>query len=212
MTPVLELLSTNCRKEELGYYFAGIIQLIERMPEKKKEKYKEQLKKLQDLVADQLTNEVAAVEEEEYEDDDVPLPTCETGMTIEEGDIVTWENYGPNFEEASGMIGDYKNKHFEYKLRMSYGSRMNYSKIPFNTSTNTSWNNRTLGSKAKRFLVLSAKYCGNAFFKAFDVPRRAATCRKPLQMLELTHFLASQTWVSCLARSWQEALFGRARG
>lgn len=165
MTPVLELLSTNCRKEELGYYFAGIIQLIERMPENKKEKYKEQLKKLQDLVSDQLTNEVAAVEEEEYEDDDVPLPTCETGMTIEEGDIVTWENYGPNFEEASGMIGDYKNKHFEYKLRMSYGSRMNYSKIPFNTSTNTSWNNRTLGSKAKRFLVLSAKYCGNAFFK-----------------------------------------------
>lgn len=89
MTPVLELLSTNCRKEELGYHFAGIIQLIERMPEKKKEKYKEQLKKLQDLVADQLTNEVAAVEEEEYEDDDVPLPSCETGMTIEEGDIVT---------------------------------------------------------------------------------------------------------------------------
>lgn len=165
MTPVLELLSTNCRKEELGYYYAGIIQLIERMPENKKEKYKEQLKKLEDLVADKLTNEVAAIEEEEYEDDDVPLPSCESGMTIEEGDIVTWENYGPNFEEASGMIGDYKNEHLEYKLRMSYGSRMNYSKTPFNTSTNTSWSSRTLGSKAKRLLVLSAKYCGNAFFK-----------------------------------------------
>jgi len=164
MEPIMKVLTTNCRKEELQYYLAAILQLISRMPEEKKtETYKEELDHLQEQVVTMLEDE-AMTGTGELEDDEEPLPECDTAMHIEAGDVVSFQIGGPDFEEVSEALGDMREEKTQIKLHFSYGRHFNYSTDPFNTTTED-WSNRSLANKTMRGLVVGAKHFGNAFFK-----------------------------------------------
>eukprot|EP00913_Durusdinium_trenchii_P011820 g11102.t1 len=167
MDPVLGLLTSNCRKEELSFYLAGLAELIKKMKKEGKiDRYQAELEELQKHVTDTLE-----------EDDTEPLPRCDLNMPVEARDIVTFEVGGPDFEKDVSQTlrlgqrdvlsreGDGTEALRLNKLTFSYGPHFDYSNT-FNTSSPEKETvNETKGAKAKRYTVLGLKHGANAFVK-----------------------------------------------
>ncbi|CAK8991387.1 unnamed protein product [Durusdinium trenchii] len=169
MDPVLGLLTSNCRKEELSFYLAGLAELIKKMKKEGKiDRYQEELEELQKHVTDTLEVQAITIDED-YEDDTEPLPRCDLNMPVEAGDIVTFEVGGPDFEKDVSQTLTQMNAEAEAlrlnKLTFSYGPHFDYSNT-FNTSSPEKETvNETKGAKAKRYTVLGLKHGANAFVK-----------------------------------------------
>mmetsp|Transcript_20292 Transcript_20292/g.48099 ORF Transcript_20292/g.48099 Transcript_20292/m.48099 type:complete len:543 (-) Transcript_20292:109-1737(-) len=165
MEPIVKVLSTNCLEKELDVYLAALIQLVERMEPKKKDKYREDLDELEKHVTERLAPDVLA-KEDDFADDGTPLPACPRDFAVEAGDILSFEQGGPDFAEISSVISDFAANSDALKLQMhfSYGAHFSYENT-FNTSTDVEWKNRSIAGKAKRIFELIWKHSANTAVK-----------------------------------------------
>jgi len=172
MEPLIKVLSSNCKEEELDFYAAALYQLIEELKKNrptKYEKYDDELAILQEKLSDVVTEKVAKLvpQDDMGADDDAPLPVCPADLRVEAGDFMTFEYGGPNFQEMAGMMSEvaWEGEALELRLHYSYGPYFDYSQT-FNTTSDVAFKNRTFGSKVGRVFELSWKHTLNTIVRA----------------------------------------------
>ena len=172
MEPLIKVLSSNCKEEELDFYAAALYQLIEDLKRDrptKYEKYDDEFAILQEKLSDVVTEKVAKLvpQDDMGADDATPLPVCPADLQVEAGDFLTYEYGGPDFQEISAMLSDFaaEGEALELRLHYSYGPYFDYSQT-FNTTSNVTFKNRTFGSKVRRVFELSWKHTLNTIVRA----------------------------------------------
>ncbi|CAE7231674.1 Gbp5 [Symbiodinium sp. CCMP2456] len=171
MEPLIKVLSSNCKEEELDFYAAALYQLIEELKKDRPTKYKkydDELAILQEKLADVVTEKVSKLVPQDDNDmgadDGTPLPVCPADFRIQDGDFLTFEDGGPDFQEISGDFA-WEAEALELRLHYSYGPHFDYSQT-FNTTSDVTFKNRTFGSKVGRIFELSWKHTLNTIVRA----------------------------------------------
>jgi len=176
MEPIIKVLRSNCKKEELSFYIVALKELMEQMEKgqhQKFEKYDDELailkKKLEDTTSDLVDEELEKVksQSEDYADDDTPLPACADDFHVEPGDVLTNEWGGPDFKEIAYLLTNeaMKGEALRLKKHSVYRWHFDYEST-FNTSTDVSYSNRSRGDKVLRIFTLAWQHSANLAIKA----------------------------------------------